>query len=180
MSDLEKYGNELQITGVLIGNSKKGEILVFPDSDIDLSNLEILTPTEQELSAIINQLDTLQITGLNKIVLRKSQRQIDLKVSWTVFKRDGYKCRYCGNDHTPLTVDHIVCWEQLGDSVMENLMTSCRNCNKNRGNTIYEEWLKSPYYNKVNITLTEQEKLENIKSGIRALTVPLRKHQRSR
>lgn len=180
MTNLERYGNELQITGVLVGNSEKGEVLVFPDSDVDLTKIEIIKPTEKELSDIINQLDTLQITGINKAVLRKSQRQIDLKVSWAVFRRDGYRCRYCGNDHTPLTVDHIVCWEQLGDSVIENLITACRNCNKNRGNKLYEDWLKSDYYLKVSKDLTEVQKTENRLAGNKALTVPLRKHQRSR
>ena len=33
---------------------------------------------------------------LTKAILRKSQRQIEARISWNVFRRDGYRCRYCG------------------------------------------------------------------------------------
>jgi 5-methylcytosine-specific restriction endonuclease McrA len=46
-----------------------------------------------------------------KVIVRKSQREVELQTNWNVFRRDNYNCRYCGNDHTPLTVDHVVLWE---------------------------------------------------------------------
>jgi hypothetical protein len=83
---------------------------------------------------------------LVKAILRKSQRQVDQGTSWVVYKRDGYRCRYCGIDGVPMTVDHLVLWEEGGPATPENLVTACRKCNKKRGNMQYGDWLQSPYY----------------------------------
>jgi len=83
---------------------------------------------------------------LVKALARKSQRQIDQVVSWKVFKRDGYRCRYCGNDDVPLTVDHLVRWEEGGPSIEANLLTADKKCNRIRGNMSYADWLKHPAY----------------------------------
>ena len=84
-----------------------------------------------------------------KAILRKSQRQVDQGTSWEVYDRDGYRCRYCGKNGIPMTVDHLVLWEEGGPATPENLVTCCRKCNKKRGNMQYKDWLQSPYYKKV-------------------------------
>ena len=63
------------------------------------------------------------ITKLYKAVIRKCQRNIEQGVSWNVFRRDGYACRYCGNKEVPLTVDHLVLWEESGPSTEANLVS---------------------------------------------------------
>ena len=125
-------------------------------------------------------MDTLQITGIEKAVLRKSQRNIEQGISWQVFRRDKFTCRYCGKDDVPMTVDHIVRWENLGDSVPDNLTCACRKCNKTRGGMEYPDWLDSDYYKKVSKNLTAEQLLENERTWVKAQRVPLRKRQRSR
>lgn len=98
---------------------------------------------------------------LAKIVLRKSARQISQQVSWNVFKRDGYKCRYCGRDDVPLTVDHLVLWEDGGPSIEQNLVSACKKCNKTRGNTPYAEWLKHPRYLRTSEDLEPSVRFDN-------------------
>jgi 5-methylcytosine-specific restriction endonuclease McrA len=83
-----------------------------------------------------------------KILLRKSARQISQGVSWAVYKRDGYRCRYCGAEGVPLTVDHVVPWEQGGPSTEVNLVACCRKCNKIKANMPFDKWLRHPYYRK--------------------------------
>ncbi|WP_212636678.1 HNH endonuclease, partial [Salmonella enterica] len=56
------------------------------------------------------------------IILRKNQRILDQKIAWEVYRRDKYKCRYCGIDNVPLTVDHIITWESGGATHADNLM----------------------------------------------------------
>jgi hypothetical protein len=90
---------------------------------------------------------------LRKAVVRKCQRIIDNRVSWQVYKRDGYRCRYCGRDGLPLTVDHLVLWEEGGPSIEENLLTACRKCNKTRGSLPYADWLQHPKYLEVSENL---------------------------
>lgn len=176
---LERYGNEYTIAGIIVGNGTYKEILMFPEEKLDC-HTETLFPSTEDLQAIFNQLDTLEITGLNKIVLRKSQRNIEQGVSWEVFRRDGYACRYCGANDVPLTVDHVIRWEMMGDSVVANLLCACRKCNKTRGNMEYPDWLQSDFYKKMSARLTQAQRDANISFYLTAKNVPLRTKQRSR
>jgi 5-methylcytosine-specific restriction endonuclease McrA len=103
--------------------------------------------------------------------VRKSQRQIDSKVQWDCFRRDKYKCVYCNRDDVPLTIDHIMTWENGGPTTVENLVTACKKCNKTRGNTPYGDWLESDYYKQVSKNVPQVEKNwllelnENLKTG---------------
>lgn len=58
-------------------------------------------------------------------------RYISKKLRFEVFKRDAFTCVYCGR--TPPTVtlqpDHVVAFSKGGKSELENLATSCVECN---------------------------------------------------
>jgi len=141
--DLRSIGTELEITGVLYGDV----LIMLPEQEF--IKLGVLTPTLEDWQKIIRQSDLKEIEGMEKgqkVILRKSTRQIEQKVSWEVFRRDNYTCRYCGVDDQPLTVDHVVVWEEMGPSVPMNLISSCKKCNNKRGTMRYEEWIASPYY----------------------------------
>lgn len=54
---------------------------------------------------------------------------------FSVFKRDGFTCQYCGRK-TPsviLEADHIVPVSGGGRDEIENLITSCFDCNRGKG-----------------------------------------------
>jgi hypothetical protein len=176
---LERYGNELTIIGLVVGNGKEKEIIVFP-GDGPLHDCKVLETDQEEVLKIFDQLDTLAITGLENVVLRKSQRNIEQGISWEVFRRDNFTCRYCGADDVPMTVDHIVRWENLGASVPDNLICSCRKCNKTRGNTEYPDWLTSQYYLDRVSKLPAEFHERNVKAWAAALAIPLRPRQRAR
>lgn len=56
------------------------------------------------------------------------------KLRFEVFKRDGFRCMYCGA-HPPevvLEVDHIVPVAAGGPDDSDNLITSCFNCNRGK------------------------------------------------
>jgi hypothetical protein len=60
---------------------------------------------------------------------------ISKKVRFDVFKRDGFKCMYCGA-HPPsvlLHVDHIVAVANGGKNAIDNLVTACEPCNLGKG-----------------------------------------------
>ena len=59
------------------------------------------------------------------------------KMRFEVFKRDGFKCQYCGRSAPEVTleVDHIVPVAEGGKNEMLNLITSCRACNRGKGKT---------------------------------------------
>lgn len=146
---------EAQHQGLKVATELNGDAYV---EDAELVGLDM---NLAEWQRFIRQTDLLEVevlaahdpdeTGkVPKILLRKSARQISQGVSWAVFKRDGYRCRYCGiqggDNGAVLTVDHVVTWEEGGPSIEENLVTACRRCNKVRGNKSYRDWLRHPYY----------------------------------
>lgn len=63
------------------------------------------------------------------------RKQIGKKLRFDIFKRDGFKCQYCGA--TPpmvvLHVDHIRPVADGGGNEATNLVTSCSCCNLGKG-----------------------------------------------
>lgn len=147
--DLLSFGLEIQLYGGVYAGKGKFIICPFPDEDpklFDQCGATILELSAEEWHQVIQQTDFLNVEMPDKAIVRKSQRQIDSKVAWEVYRRDGYRCRYCGRDDVPLTVDHADTWESGGVSLPINLVSSCRPCNKERGDMPYPEWLASRAY----------------------------------
>jgi len=55
-----------------------------------------------------------------------------------VFKRDGFKCVYCGVKKD-LTIDHVIPKSRGGQNTWENMVTCCHKCNKKKGQKMLEE-----------------------------------------
>lgn len=58
-----------------------------------------------------------------------------------VFRRDGYRCSYCGSS-SDLTLDHIVPLSRGGANGPRNLTTACRGCNSAKNARTPGEWLR--------------------------------------
>ena len=60
-----------------------------------------------------------------------------------VFRRDGYRCVYCGAECEPaaLTVDHVQPRVRGGDSSSGNVVTACGGCNTAKGHRKLAEFL---------------------------------------
>jgi 5-methylcytosine-specific restriction endonuclease McrA len=69
-------------------------------------------------------------------VPRAVQRKISRRA---LFARDNWRCVYCGTAGGRLTLDHVVPRSRGGDSVWENVVTSCAPCNLKKGNRLPEE-----------------------------------------
>lgn len=183
---LYDLGHSIEIGGMVLQGQGKSFAVMFPKSDI--LEPQVVQVTDEEWKKLLFQLDTLEAvlfpgkSGTAKVVVRKSQRNIEQTISWKVFHRDSYTCRYCGatGNDAPMTVDHIVLWEDMGASIEDNLNCACRKCNKERGNMMYDEWLKSDYYKKISTNLPSMVKLNNENCWPIAQAVPLREAKRSR
>src|SRR4051794_5442314 len=69
-------------------------------------------------------------------VPRTVQRKISRRA---LFARDGWRCVYCGTTGGRLTLDHVIPRSKGGESVWENVVTSCAPCNLRKGNRLPEE-----------------------------------------
>jgi len=72
-----------------------------------------------------------------RIVQRKISRR-------ALFARDGWRCVYCGTSGGRLTLDHVVPRSRGGESVWENVVTSCAPCNLRKGNRLPHEIKMEP------------------------------------
>ena len=69
-------------------------------------------------------------------VPRAAQRKISRRA---LFARDGWRCVYCGTGGVRLTLDHVVPRSRGGNSVWENVVTSCAPCNLHKGDRLLDE-----------------------------------------
>lgn len=180
---LYDLGNAIQIAGMVLQGKGKTYNIMFPDTKTQEPNIVIVD--HNEWKRLLFQLDTLEtqlfpgVPGA-KVVVRKTQRKIEQSINWKVFHRDGYRCRYCGahGGERPLSVDHIVLWEDMGQTVEENLITACTKCNVTRGNTRFLDWIESDYYLK--IIASDIDHQSNLDAWNIARDLPLRESKRSR
>lgn len=56
-----------------------------------------------------------------------------------VYRRDGFRCAYCGNKNN-LTWDHIIPECKGGKTSWMNLVTCCKKCNNDKDNMSVEEF----------------------------------------
>src|SRR4029078_10856540 len=69
-------------------------------------------------------------------VPRTLQRKISRRA---LFARDGWRCMYCGTTSGRLTLAHVGPRSRGGDSVWENVVTSCAPCTMRKGNRLPDE-----------------------------------------
>ena len=64
-----------------------------------------------------------------------SDRGYDLTPRERIFRRDGFRCAYCGEVFVSadLTLDHVEPRMRGGDQSGGNLVTACRACNTRKG-----------------------------------------------
>lgn len=84
---------------------------------------------------------------------------ISKKIRFEVFKRDGFKCAYCGK--TPpeviLEIDHIDPKSKGGKDDINNLITACFDCNRGKRNILLD---KIPNQMNENIEILRSKELQ--------------------
>lgn len=184
---LLEIGHTITMVGGLYAGQGRVFAFLFPEGseEAEAAPPELVKMTLEDWKAFLVQTDTLPVEAFpdgsgQKAILRKANREVDNVVSWAVYRRDGYRCRYCGRNDVPLTVDHVIRWEERGPWIEANLVTACRKCNKTRGSMSYPDWLKSEIYLRLSQNLGSLSRAANEALLPTLKSIPLVKTIRSR
>lgn len=84
--------------------------------------------------------NALTVVGADKAKPAK-RKGISKKVRFEVFKRDNFKCQYCGKcaPEVVLNVDHIHPVSKGGEDDMMNYVTSCVDCNSGKSDRLLSD-----------------------------------------
>jgi hypothetical protein len=65
----------------------------------------------------------------------RGSRTIPLTLRFQVLRRDDFRCTYCGRrpPEVVLHIDHVEAFSSGGATTLDNLRTSCRECNLGKG-----------------------------------------------
>lgn len=74
----------------------------------------------------------------------KTKRDINWRLRFLVMRRDDFKCVACGRNpaldsEIILHIDHILAWDNGGETIYENLQTLCSICNIGKSNLNFKE-----------------------------------------
>jgi 5-methylcytosine-specific restriction endonuclease McrA len=110
---------------------RRAHVLVFK------GKAEVIEALQQPLRSAT---DTFQWPHVIRLIhFVRVPRAVKRKISRkALFARDGHKCVYCGSTGK-LTLDHVLPRSRGGDSVWENVVSSCAPCNLRKGNRTPEE-----------------------------------------
>lgn len=142
---LDQFGNSLLVKGVIYGNGDDDVLMYLPD-DEEATTQGKWFATADEWHEVIKQTDDpeMYIKDKNgatiKAIVRKNTRQVDEWMRWEVWRRDNFTCVYCGEKNKAMTVDHILAQELGGETLVNNMVCSCRWCNKQKRNMTIPEW----------------------------------------
>ncbi len=84
---------------------------------------------------------------------------VSLKLRFEVFKKNDFTCQYCGRK-TPeviLELEHIIPISKGGTDELDNLTTSCFECNRGKGASLLDTILKDRDIHDETILLAERE-----------------------
>jgi hypothetical protein len=59
---------------------------------------------------------------------------------WSIIRRDGEFCRYCGGAEGGICVDHVVPLSCGGTNDPDNLVVACIPCNSSKSDRLLTEW----------------------------------------
>lgn len=189
----KELGLSIQMVGAVYADKSRTWLVMFPGEPdhIEAHQTKVVSLNREEWEQFLRQTDLVEVECvvrdpetkvIGKAMLRKSERQISQQTSWAVFRRDGFRCRYCGVEDQPLTVDHLITWESGGPSTPENLVAACKKCNGARGETPFEQWLTDPYFKRVsqNLAFEERFRLQALVPSLAKIPVSVRVGKRQR
>jgi 5-methylcytosine-specific restriction endonuclease McrA len=87
------------------------------------------------------EFDVPSVVRLVRYVETRTRRQNRATSRLRILIRDKHRCQYCGRrgNQFDLTLDHVIPKSKGGQTVQENLVASCRECNQRKGDRTPDE-----------------------------------------
>lgn len=104
---------------------------------------------EEQVEAIISAMqgrviDDGRLSGWGRFKaaadIYRQSAEVWMQTRVRIFERDDFTCHYCGARGVALECDHVVPVSQGGSSNGDNLVTSCRDCNRSKGARTPAQW----------------------------------------
>lgn len=99
----------------------------------------------------------------------KFPKQVVIFSRFNIFKRDDYRCQYCGirPGSEELTIDHVKPKSKGGKTTWENCVLSCINCNSIKGSRLPSEVKHHKFPNGMSLMKTPiKPKLKDLKLNV--------------
>ncbi len=110
---------------ISITSARKAIVLLF------MEKAEMVERYDADVHAVSISIPYPSVIRLSRYV-RKPYKRVALSRK-NIIKRDNHTCQYCGKNHQPMTIDHIVPRSLGGKDTWENLVTACFRCNGKKG-----------------------------------------------
>ena len=111
---------------------RRAHVLVWKGKAEVLESLPLALHSASDTYPWPHVIRLVQYVRVPRAIKRKISRR-------ALFARDGWRCVYCGDGTSRLTLDHVVPRSRGGDSVWENVVTACGPCNLRKGDRLLEE-----------------------------------------
>jgi 5-methylcytosine-specific restriction endonuclease McrA len=126
-------GLDYPYNSAIFHNSSEG---VFKQVGICINGIRVLNKEFLQLVGYTEPRtkNSVSSTKLDNRIRHKTSRDIGDGLRYKVFKRDNYKCCFCGaspakDPSIVLHADHVIPWSKGGETVLDNLQTLCSRCN---------------------------------------------------
>lgn len=96
-----------------------------------------------------NNPDNRKVSAQRRLTRKKSLPSTLTTEQWTAVKEEfGGTCCYCGKEK-PLTIDHFVPVNNMGELSIDNVLPACISCNCSKGAREFRAWFKlQTFYSK--------------------------------
>jgi 5-methylcytosine-specific restriction endonuclease McrA len=109
-----------------VSTIKKALILVY------LGKAELVKKdTRKEIRSITERFPCPSVIRLKRYISVPYRKVILTRKN--IFRRDSFRCAYCGRGDLRLTVDHVIPKAKGGQDSWENLVCACTVCNNKKG-----------------------------------------------
>ena len=107
--------------------------------DIEKVEEEYRTPEPEVSEPEVSEPEVSDNEAAERKMTRRTKREISERLRFSILLRDGFRCHACGRSplNSPgveLHVDHVIPWSQGGETLKDNLITKCKECNLGKGN----------------------------------------------